>query len=530
MSVSLGKEGGGVLSGRDADRAALTPLYHLPAPSQARPHSPHHSEVVVALAPAFDRLGGAGDGHTLRTAIIGMRLGEALDLGPLALSDLFYSLLLKDLGAAGARAQLYHSYGQLDERRARLLRHADLTDLSQTYPLFGALLGSRAPFTRRLRNAVDLLLGGRRLPAAVERTRSRLASSLALEMGFSHGTAAALRALSERWDGRGRPEGLAGDAIPLGARVVAVAEELDLLLAGGSAALAAERLEQESSRRFDPQVVELALRLAEETDLLAEDLARQLLDLEPVERRQVALASRVDRLLAGVARLVDSRSAWKARHSERVKQLALGAALALEAPFQLGTGARRRLARAALLHDLAKISAPVSLLDEPRHLSEEEKESLRGDQLLHERVVGRVLDLADSALVTESLVIAEAPRGAAPGAAGEGGPDLVRSDPLLEAKLGGLLVHLADRFEALVASRPQRPGLKADEALELLTREVEAETLSRPSRAAWPGGADPRRVALAALKRFVASPGARSLLKPRAFDPNSLVVVDRTPA
>src|SRR5690606_22928410 len=215
-------------------------------------------EVVVALAPALDALGGNHDGHVLRTTIIGMQIGGLLDLGQLAASDLFYALLLKDIGAAAAAAQRFHSYGELDEHAARLLDHADLTDLAQTLQLARAMLGSRAPLRRRLRNVADLLVGSRRQPAAVVRASSRVAASFALDMGFSHGTAAALRSRSERWDGRGGPDGLSGEAIPLAARIVAVADELDRLLASHAPATAAAKLAAEAGRRFDPAVVKLA--------------------------------------------------------------------------------------------------------------------------------------------------------------------------------------------------------------------------------------------------------------------------------
>ena len=42
--------------------------------------------------------------------------------------------------------------------------------------------------------------------------------------------AALVRASHERWDGRGCPDGLSGEAIPLGARIVAVCDAFDAML------------------------------------------------------------------------------------------------------------------------------------------------------------------------------------------------------------------------------------------------------------------------------------------------------------
>ena len=66
----------------------------------------------------------------------------------------------------------------------------------------------------------------------------------------------------ERWDGRGYPDGLAGDAIPLAARVFAVADALDALTTDRPyrpASLVrrarARRSARTSGTQFDPAVV-----------------------------------------------------------------------------------------------------------------------------------------------------------------------------------------------------------------------------------------------------------------------------------
>ena len=65
----------------------------------------------------------------------------------------------------------------------------------------------------------------------------------------------------ERWDGRGYPDGLAGEAIPLAARVFAVADALDALTTdrpyrpASSFAAARDVVYKESGRQFDPAVV-----------------------------------------------------------------------------------------------------------------------------------------------------------------------------------------------------------------------------------------------------------------------------------
>jgi response regulator RpfG family c-di-GMP phosphodiesterase len=71
-----------------------------------------------------------------------------------------------------------------------------------------------------------------------------------------------VRSHHERWDGGGYPDRLAGDEIPLGARVFAVADALDAITSDRPYrrqrpwAYAVEEIAYESGRQFDPQVVE----------------------------------------------------------------------------------------------------------------------------------------------------------------------------------------------------------------------------------------------------------------------------------
>lgn len=67
----------------------------------------------------------------------------------------------------------------------------------------------------------------------------------------------------EKWDGSGYPQGLAGEAIPLEARIVAVADVFDALTSvrpykpAWPVARALELLRSEAGRHFDPRLVEL---------------------------------------------------------------------------------------------------------------------------------------------------------------------------------------------------------------------------------------------------------------------------------
>jgi putative two-component system response regulator len=80
---------------------------------------------------------------------------------------------------------------------------------------------------------------------------------MAYELVYSH---------HERWDGRGYPQGLTGEGIPLAARLMAVADVYDALVSkrvykeAFSHEEAVRIIQAESSRHFDPAVVEAFLR------------------------------------------------------------------------------------------------------------------------------------------------------------------------------------------------------------------------------------------------------------------------------
>lgn len=75
----------------------------------------------------------------------------------------------------------------------------------------------------------------------------------------------------ERWDGKGYPDGLKGEQIPLGARVMAVADSYDAMVSarpyrkvGLSKQEAIEEVKKNSGVQFDPKVVEAFLKIVDQ--------------------------------------------------------------------------------------------------------------------------------------------------------------------------------------------------------------------------------------------------------------------------
>lgn len=97
----------------------------------------------------------------------------------------------------------------------------------------------------------------------------------------------------ERWDGAGYPAGLAAQQIPLVGRIVAVADVFDALTqprpykAAWTTAQAAEELRRQKGRQFDPAVVDAALPVLTQPDVLAMDSEDELAALTQEDATQV---------------------------------------------------------------------------------------------------------------------------------------------------------------------------------------------------------------------------------------------------
>jgi HD-GYP domain-containing protein (c-di-GMP phosphodiesterase class II) len=78
----------------------------------------------------------------------------------------------------------------------------------------------------------------------------------------------------ERYDGKGYPDGLSGEEIPLGARILAVADTFDALRSerpyrlAMSAETACAEIQSCKGSQFDPEVAEAFLRTKTVTGLI----------------------------------------------------------------------------------------------------------------------------------------------------------------------------------------------------------------------------------------------------------------------
>jgi putative nucleotidyltransferase with HDIG domain len=153
-------------------------------------------------------------GHTERVAAYATAIAREMNLPKEERRKIAFGAVLHDIGKLGVYEGVLNKPGKLNEKEWKLLR---------SHPEVGAQI---------LRN-----------------------------MEFLSGTVALVRHHHERFDGKGYPDGLAGEDIPLGARIIAVADSFDAMTTNRSyrRALSWERaleiLEEKAGTQFDPRVV-----------------------------------------------------------------------------------------------------------------------------------------------------------------------------------------------------------------------------------------------------------------------------------
>jgi putative nucleotidyltransferase with HDIG domain len=413
------------------------------------------SEVVSALSYALDITEGQSEGHAVRSCIIGMRIGQIMGLGEAERSDLFYALLLKDLGCSSNAARLCNLFGadDLSLKQAHKLNDWTNPKASASYAM------SHVPGGHAIAKAWSVLVlavKGRGSGREMVETRCERGADIARMLDLSNATQAAIRSLDEHWDGHGLPMGISGDGIPLLARICCLAQTVEVFHAAHGQPAAYEMARSRSGTWFDPALVD-ALESFEFdasfwSSLRQGDPRALVAVLEPKDRIIVADSSRIDSVAEAFARVIDAKSPYTGQHSGGVARIAIGMAAHAGLPRE----ERTLLRRAALLHDIGKLGVSNLILDKPGKLTDIEMAMMRQHPRHTEAILGRVRAFRDVASVAARHHERLDGLGYHSGLPGE--------------KLGRLdrMLAVADVCEALSATRPYRAALPPAEVRKII--------------------------------------------------------------
>ena len=196
-------------------------------------------ESTRALVAAVEAKEPLTERHSMNVATYCETLGQRMGLMPAMIETLKVAATLHDIGKIGVPDSVLNKAGKLTD---------DEFELIKRHPAMGVHILERASFLRA-----------------------------ELPMILHH---------HERWDGKGYPAGLSGSSIPLGARVLHVADSIDAMFSmrsykeGYTAEQVKRELEAGRAGQFDPQVVDVALAWLTECpdEIIYPDDAAQLAD------------------------------------------------------------------------------------------------------------------------------------------------------------------------------------------------------------------------------------------------------------
>jgi HD-GYP domain-containing protein (c-di-GMP phosphodiesterase class II) len=424
-------------------------------------------EILSALSFALDLTEAAVPGHALRSCVLGMRIASYAGLPQEQLRDLYYALLLKDVGCSSNAARMCQIVGGDDRAIKAGVKLEDWTQpnkpsLSTLKMLWGNVLPD-ANFLERIARIAKIGATQHANNAEMIGLRCDRGASIIRKIGLGEVTAHAVFSLDEHWNGGGYPQHLTGEAIPLLARIACVAQHLDVFASETSPENAIAVLIERSGAWFDPELVRITVSLHKEqklwTDCLASvdeaQLRAAVLRMEPGESRELG-ADQVDLVCEAFSDVVDAKSPFTSRHSRGVAD----AAFVIAVTLGYSEERTRMIHRAGLLHDLGKLRVPNSILDKPGKLTNGEFAVVKEHPALSQQILARIPAFRELSVIAgnhhEKLD-------------GTGYPNrLGASDLSPEARL----IAVADVYAALSEERPYRESLDLSQIAAIMTKDI----------------------------------------------------------
>jgi HD-GYP domain-containing protein (c-di-GMP phosphodiesterase class II) len=462
------------------------------------------AELTGGLSLATDLSAGLAPESALRICVLATELGRDLGLTGQALSDVYYTGLLRFLGTTAISCEAAALMGGDDHAALRKLAVVDPASPASVLAFVtrelgkGARAGARAGMAARF-------LADRQAFAQLAAAQCNLAMTLAHRLGMRTTVVQSLGQMFERFDGKGLPNRFKSDALHAPARILHLASlvEVQRQLLGADVAVDSVR---RSQGRIDPLVSEAFLKRPQDhlVRLSAPSMWIDFLASEPEPRRVVAKA-RLGDIAEAFARHVDMKSPFTLTHSTGVSRLVTEASIRSRRTHE----DVETLRVAALLHDLGRTSVPNGIWDKAGPLTPGEVERARQ----HVPQTDRILKQASPFATVARLAGLHHER--------LDGTGYARGVSGVALPFGARLIAAADMFHALTEARPHRPALMLEEAGDVLTNEARTGRLDRAAvesvlstasatharvRGAWPAHLSEREVEVLRLMARGLSP------------------------
>jgi HD-GYP domain-containing protein (c-di-GMP phosphodiesterase class II) len=415
------------------------------------------SEIISALSYALDLTEGQPMGHSVRSCMIGMRIAAQVGLPAGEQADLYYSLLLKDAGCSSNSSRLFHILNADEIRAKRDVKTTDWTRVgweSLHYALTHVASGQ--PFLERMQRLFQVAATQQRDSCDLVKIRCERGAHIAKKLGFADSVASGIQSLDEHWNGRGYPHGLRKTDVPIFSRIANLAQTLEVFHSARGPAAAIDAVRRRSGRWFDPELVKVAISLSATGALWLgldeRDVIQKALLLEPEQRRMNADEDAIDNICSAFAEIIDAKSPFTYRHSNGVAD----AALDIGRCFGFSVRDLKLLRRAALLHDVGKLSVSNEILEKPGKLTAEEWKVVRDHPYHTFQILNRIPGFED--LAAEAAAHHEKLDGSG----------YWRGWNETQLSTFSRILVVADIFDALRAKRPYRDSLPLEKVFEIM--------------------------------------------------------------
>lgn len=450
------------------------------------------ADLLAALSVATDMGTGQEPEKAIRACLVATALARRMGVAEPEVSDVYYTALLRHLGCTATAHEEAYLFGG-DELASRPL--GERTDFGNRREAFALLLQTgRGAGVDRLRYLGRAVRAGKKADQMILGAICEVAARLADRMHLGPGVRDGVFQIFERWDGKGTPQGLAGDDIGLPARLAEVGHQAVIFDRLGGPKAAVEVIRRRAGGWFDPVVAEAFARfgpgILEEME--SRDVWEAVLEAEPEPRRTIG-PDGLDGLARAVADMVDLKSPFMLGHSGEVAALSEGAAGTLGLDPEDVTGLRR----AALLHDLGRLAVSNGIWEKGAPLTTAEWERVRLHPYQTERILAR------------SRILQPLARTAGMHHERQDGSGYHRGASGGEVSAAARVLAAADAFQAMTQDRPHRRALPPDAAAEALAEEARAGRLDPECvravieaaghrapkvRTSWPAGLSDREV------------------------------------
>ncbi|MBX3114084.1 MAG: HD domain-containing protein [Fimbriimonadaceae bacterium] len=417
---------------------------------------PSKAGILAALSLALDLVEGQPEGHSIRSCGIAQKIADQLGLSEQQHEDLYYAALLKDSGCSNNSVRIHKVFGGDEILVKRGVKFVDWSSPLESVKYGISVTEIGNTLGAKLRRVAANIGPPNKVMHEVTQARCTRGAAIAKKLGFSNEVASAIHGLDEHWDGKGSPFGVKGTEIPLLARILCIAQTMEVFVVAFGVNETYGMLRKRKGKWFDPELVSACESFENDTEFWGNLLSLDHKSIEPKWLDSKALDADIDAICEAFAMIIDAKSAFTAEHSTRVAEYAvsLGRHMSLPAEELI------LLKRAGLMHDIGKLAVSSGILEKPGKLDDQEFAAIKSHPKHSFQILNRISSFEDIAQIASAHHERLDGRGYWQGLSGD------------QLSLHVRLMTVSDVFDALTANRPYRDAMPLDKVFAIMDSDI----------------------------------------------------------